>query len=637
MKSPRFLLSLLLSTFLIVGNPAIFSGWADAKSVGFGSSRSSNWSSSTRSTWNRSGGGLLGGQKRSIEGYSKPGAEKAAPPSGYSKPSLKETPGAGQTQTAPNFGASSSGYSKPSLKESSPSPTTGGAGETKPSASGYSKPGESRTSGGYAKPAPAVGKQQTFTGGSKFDKQTIKEEQKKRSQDSFKQYQAEQSKFKNPDQKIDPKQYESNPLYQKGKVYSGFDYKNHYANRDSYYGGQGYRPPPYAYNTAPSFGLFDTIFLFWMLDHMSNRNVAATAYNHSNDPGFQKWRQEVEGMSKDNADLKAKLAEMDKQIKSMDGTPKDPAYLPKGVPPDVALSAAALASKTPDKPVLRVATGRKGGWYDKFGDIFKKSANGLDVQLINTGGSLENLKLLVEGRADMALVQSDALALLEKKEPGKNLISEQADLYSEYVQLIANRDGGVKSIQDIDPRNNVVYVGPKGSGTALTWEGLGEQDSRYKNIPIKYSDYGPALIEVRKNPKALMMFVGGLSSDFLKKAEQEAKRSGKLRLVAVQERAFKDKRDNHGNQIYKFASIPSNIYPALQKGWFFSGDVETLAVEAVLVLRTEWVEKFGAVAMDAVSVAILEAKPDMQHLVNGAAVKVGSLWPASEAAFSRAR
>ena len=84
-------------------------------------------------------------------------------------------------------------------------------------------------------------------------------------------------------------------------------------------------------------------------------------------------------------------------------------------------------------------------------------------------------------------------------------------------------------------------------------------------------------------------------------------------------------------------TIPSNIYPALQKGWFFSGDVETLAVEAVLVLRTEWVEKFGPVAMDAVSVAILEAKPDIQHLVNGAAVKVGSLWPASAAASSRAR
>lgn len=650
MKRPRFLLSLMLSGLLIVGNPAFFWGSADARSKGFGSSRGSYWSSSTRSTWNRHGGGLLGPQQRSLGGYSKPSLGQSSPPSGYSKPSLKEVPAGGQTQPAQRIEGGSSGYAKPGLKESLPSSSGGSMGAGKPSSAGYSKPGlkenassgfakpgDSRSQGGYAKPAPGSGKQQSFSGGSKFDRQTVAQEQKKRSQESFQQYKAEQAKFKNPDQKFDPKQYESNPLYQKGKVYTGFDYRDHYANRDRYYGSQGYRPPAYAFNTAPSFGLFDTLFLFWMLDHMSNRNVAATAYNHSNDPGFQKWRQEVEAMSKDNADLKAKLAEMDKQMKSMEGTPKDPSYLPKGVPPEVALSATALAAKTPEKPAIRLATGQKGGWYNKFGDIFKNVASGLNVQVLNTGGSLENLKLLVEGRADMAVVQSDVLALVEKKEPNKKLISEQTDLYPEYIQLIANRNSGVKSIDDIDPRTNVVYVGPKGSGTALTWEGLGEQDARYKAIPIKNADYGTALLEVRKNPKALMMFVGGLSSEFLKKAEQEAQRSGKLRLIAVQEKAFKDRRDRNGNPIYKFVAIPSNVYPALQKGWFFSGDVETLAVEAVLVLRTEWVEKFGPAAMDAVSVAILEAKPDIQREVNGTTVKTGSLGPHPAAMASRAK
>jgi TRAP transporter TAXI family solute receptor len=645
MKCTRFLLSLLLSGLLLAGNPAIFSVSADARSKSFGSSRGAQWSSSTRSTWNRHGGGLLGTEKQSVSGYSKPGLQTPSPSSGYAKPSLKETPGTGQTQPAGKLESSSSGYTKPTSRGAlpagpadspgaSPSSSSGYAkpGVKESAPAGYAKPGESRTSGGYEKPKADAGKQQTFSGGSKFDKQTITQEQKKKSQESFQQYKAEQAKFKNPDQKFDPKQYESNPLYQKGKVYSGFDHRDHYANRDRYYGAQGYHAPPYAFNSAPSFGMFDTLFLFWMLDHMSNKNVAATAYNHSNDPGFQKWRQEVETMSKDNADLKAKLAEMDKQIKSMDGTPKDPGYLPKGVPPEVALSAAALAAKAPEKPVLRLATGQKGGWYDKFGDVFKKAANGLDVQLVNSGGSLANLKLLVEGKADMALVQSDVLALMEKKQPGKKLVSEQADLYPEYVQLIANRDSGIKSVEDIDSRSNVVYVGPKDSGTALTWEGLGEQDPRFKSIPIKNTDYAAALMEVRKNPKALMMFVGGLSSEFLKKAEEEAKRSGKLRLIAVQEKAFKDKRDAHGNPIYKFVAIPSNVYPALQKGWLFTGDVETLTVEAVLVLRTEWVEKFGPSAMDAVSVAILEAKPDIQRQVNAASAKTSSVSPGTSVA-----
>jgi len=41
-----------------------------------------------------------------------------------------------------------------------------------------------------------------------------------------------------------------------------------------------------------------------------------------------------------------------------------------------------------------------------------------------------------------------------------------------------------------------------------------------------------------------------------------------------------------------------------------------LGVQAVLVLRTDWARKFGPEAMDALSKAILEARPEIQRLVN---------------------
>ncbi len=212
MKRPRFLLPILLSCVLVIGNPAIFSSFANAWSRGFGSSRSfsfsrgsSHWSSSTRSTWNRNGGGLLRGGTRSLGGYSKPRLERTSPSSGYSKPNFKESLPSRPSGTFRETRPSSSGYTKPGMKEST--------------RSGRAQPGEFRSSGGYAKPTTGTGKPQTFSGGSKFDKQAIAQEQKKRSQASLKQYQAEQAKFKNPAPKIDPKQYESNPLYQKGKVY----------------------------------------------------------------------------------------------------------------------------------------------------------------------------------------------------------------------------------------------------------------------------------------------------------------------------------------------------------------------------------------------------------------------------------
>ena len=114
-----------------------------------------------------------------------------------------------------------------------------------------------------------------------------------------------------------------------------------------------------------------------------------------------------------------------------------------------------------------------------------------------------------------------------------------------------------------------------------------------------------------------MLFVGGLKSEILDKAEAIARKSGNLRLVALNDKHFIGKLDNHGNTIYRFVKIPKDIYPALQKGWFFSGDVESLGLQAVLVLRSDWAEKNGPQAMDALSLAILETKPEIGRLING--------------------
>jgi TRAP transporter TAXI family solute receptor len=623
MKTMRTVLSITLSFVLAMGNVACFSDLAVAASRGSSSrsgfGRSAPWSPPTHNIWNRSGGGFFGG----------------SPSSGYTKPSMKQVPSGGYQKPGSSSGAS--GYSKPSIGESRSQesiPQSGGYSKyDKPSfrtqppqgtqSGGYSKPsfpstppigpGTSGTSGGYAKPsAPAGGGR--FTGGTKFDKSTVDQLNKKKSQESLEKYKSEQARFKNPPQNVQG--VESNPLYQKAKNYSGFDYGNYYSGRNNYYRQQNWQPPAYAFGGSPSFGIFSSLFLFWMLDHMGNKSVAATAYNHSDDPGFQKWRQEAESLAKNNTELKTKLDEMDKQVKAMQGTPKDPSYLPPGVPPEVALSENVLATKKPEKPPLRFATGPAGGWYDKYGALFKKDAPNVDVTTVNTTGSLDNLKLLADGKADMAVVQSDVLAMMDKKIPGRDLITEQSSLYVEYAQLIANRDSGIKSVQDLDPAKNIVYVGPKGSGTALTWEALGVLDSRYKKIPINHSDYESSLSEVEKNPKALMLFVGGLNSLFLKNAEEAARNSGKLRLVTLDDRHFVGKSDKFGNAIYKFVEIPSKVYPELQKGWIFSGDVETLAVQAVLVLRTEWARKYGPEAMDALSKAVLATKPEIQKLVN---------------------
>jgi len=428
-------------------------------------------------------------------------------------------------------------------------------------------------------------------------------------------YKAERSAFSKPPYQADGTF--AGPLGDRARSQSSFDYGSIADKRDSYYRSQGYKPPPYVFNTAPSFGIFDTIFLFWMLDHITNKNVAKAAYNQSDDPAFQKWRQEVENLSKDNSELRAKLSEMDTQIKALEGTPKDPAYLPPGVPLEAALAPGVFGQREGDKPVLRFAGGQKGGWYDKYLTLFDRNCPNLAVKLIPSSGSLENLKLLEKGAADISIVQSDVLATHGLENGGKNIVTEQTTLFVEYVQILAHRDGGVKSLQDLDPAKHVIYIGPKDSGSAQTWLSLGKLDPALSRIKTRNADYYEALARVQKDPNSLMLFVGGLRSEFLKKAEEAASKKDRLCLIPVEDKRFTQLRDKYGNTVYHLSTIPSSIYPNLQRGWFFGHDIKTLTVQAVLVLRNEWAATFGSEAMDALSASILETRPKIGKMVNG--------------------
>ena len=439
---------------------------------------------------------------------------------------------------------------------------------------------------------------------------------KSKAAQSFKAYQSEQNKFSKKTVSSSGKNYASDPVFKKSKQYGRFDYGDHYARRDGHYRSHGWSPSPWTYMSRPSFGMWDAMFWWMILDNIGNRNYAAAAYNHAGDPGFQEWKQEAERLAADNAELKTKLDALDKQVSTMSG-PRDPGYIPEGMDPELALAADVLAKKAPEDAPFRLATASKSGNYHYFGTRLDEYAEGLDVTLRNTAGSMENLRLLLAGEVDAALVQSDAFVVFRKKFPDSKLVSEQTELYPEAVQMIANRESGITSVSDLDPDRHVLCIGPEGSGTAMTWEGFCAEDDWYRKIRTKHMDYGAALEEVERNPDMVLMFVAGLHSSLLERAEKMAEKTGNLRLVAVDDWDFNDTRDEFGNRVYSFIEIPSGAYPKLQKGFLFSKDVETLAVNSVLVVRTEWVEEYGAEAMDSLSFAVMEAKPDLLDRVQG--------------------
>ncbi len=125
----------------------------------------------------------------------------------------------------------------------------------------------------------------------------------------------------------------------------------YYYRRNMFYDTYAWGPPPYVYNLAPRYGLFDAVFLAFMVDHVAEREYALMYYNHQNDEAFVQWRQQMDQMAADNAELRAKLATMDQQVVQLQsqGTPQDPNYVPESAQ-DVALSSDVIDQLTQPQP-----------------------------------------------------------------------------------------------------------------------------------------------------------------------------------------------------------------------------------------------------------------------------------------------
>lgn len=95
-----------------------------------------------------------------------------------------------------------------------------------------------------------------------------------------------------------------------------------------------YVPAP----SGASYGSFSEQFMWAMMWN------AIFAHNHSDDPDYRRWRRDAEERAASDERVRDQLAELDRKVSEMSSQPKDPAYVPPDVPPEVAFSEAALTS-----------------------------------------------------------------------------------------------------------------------------------------------------------------------------------------------------------------------------------------------------------------------------------------------------
>ncbi|PWR19408.1 DUF2491 family protein [Zavarzinia aquatilis] len=220
-------------------------------------------------------------------------------------------PGASDAE-AKRRGGSSGGYSRP------------GSG----SSSGYSRTpsfgGGSSSSGGYTRPGSGGSSSGSWGGSSAGSDRSASRSQSRDALDDF----------LSPAPSRTPSTRDSGSTAGSG---SWGDYGSAPAPRrrttTDYYGSRGYRTPDYAYGGRSSFGVFDAVMLWFLLDTLSDRGHADFFRDNRDDPGYREWRAEADKAAATDPALKAKLDALDAQLAAAPGDPSRAGQLPADVAP----------------------------------------------------------------------------------------------------------------------------------------------------------------------------------------------------------------------------------------------------------------------------------------------------------------
>jgi TRAP transporter TAXI family solute receptor len=172
----------------------------------------------------------------------------------------------------------------------------------------------------------------------------------------------------------------------------------------------------------------------------------------------------------------------------------------------LALAATPMAARAQD--FINVLTGGTSGVYYPLGvalsKIYGEKIQNVRPTVQATKASVENLQLLQQGKGEIAFTLGDSLDAAWKgdeeagfKSPLKKLRGMTA-IYPNYVQIVASKDSGIKTLADLKGKR--LSVGAPKSGTELNARAiLAAAGMSYKDLgKIEYLPFAES-VELMKN------------------------------------------------------------------------------------------------------------------------------------------
>ena len=251
----------------------------------------------------------------------------------------------------------------------------------------------------------------------------------------------------------------------------------------------------------------------------------------------------------------------------------------------LALSAVSLvpaAVFAQQQQFVNILTGGQSGVYYPLGvalsQIYAKAIPNVRATAQVTKASAENLNLLQAGRGELALALADSVSDAWKGNAEAGFPKKLDKLrglsatYSNYIQIVANADAGIKTLADLKGKR--ISVGAAKSGTELNARAvLKAAGLSYSDLSkVEYLPFGESVELIKNRQLDATLQSAGLGVASIR----DLATSVKIIVVPVPA----DVIAKIGDEAYQVAVIPANTYAGQ------TADVATAAIPNFLVTHS---------------------------------------------------
>jgi TRAP transporter TAXI family solute receptor len=263
---------------------------------------------------------------------------------------------------------------------------------------------------------------------------------------------------------------------------------------------------------------------------------------------------------------------------------------------------------------IRIATGGESGVYYAYGNALAETLEkrmNVPVTAIRSGGSIDNIHLLRNGRTEIAFVQNDIMTYAYNgtrffsAEGAFKDFSAVAGLYPEVCQIVAKPE--IKGILDIKGKR--VSVGDEGSGTELNATQILEAYGiSYADIDVDHLSFGASVAAFREGKIDAFFCTAGVPTP----AIAELAAGGETRLLSIGEAHARFLISRY--PFYARHVIPKDAYPGMDRiDGEAEGEAATVAVKAVLVADN----KLGEQAVSEIIKALFDNQAEIFKTLSG--------------------